>query len=209
MTTHGRGPLARFWLGSVADALVRQASVPILLVPPKGAAPDLAQTPVIRRVLIPMDGSELAEQVLEPALALGAATQTEYTLLRVVTLATPPSYDPAGGRIGGLHESLLAQLQALERQQWTEAQGYLERIAGNLRTRSLTVQTRVESHEQPARAILDDAETNAVDLIAVATQGRGGVKRLLLGSVADKVVRGAATPVLVHRPIDKSSPAEK
>jgi len=78
-----------------------------------------------------------------------------------------------------------------------------------LRTRSLTVQTRVESHEQPARAILDDAETNAVDLIAVATQGRGGVKRLLLGSVADKVVRGAATPVLVHRPIDKSSPAEK
>jgi nucleotide-binding universal stress UspA family protein len=123
MTTHGRGPLARFWLGSVADALVRQASVPILLVPPKGAAPDLAQTPVIRRVLIPLDGSELAEQVLEPALALGAATQTEYTLLRVVTLATPPSYDPAGGRIGGLHESLLAQLQALERQQWTEAQG--------------------------------------------------------------------------------------
>ena len=62
MTTHGRGPLARFWLGSVADALVRQASIPILLVQPKEAPPDLAQEPVVRRVLIPLDGSELVPQ---------------------------------------------------------------------------------------------------------------------------------------------------
>ena len=60
MTTHGRGPLVRFWLGSVADALVRQASIPILLVQPKEAAPDLTQEPVVRRVLIPLDGSDLA-----------------------------------------------------------------------------------------------------------------------------------------------------
>lgn len=209
MTTHGRGPLARFWLGSVADALVRQASIPILLVRPQEAAADLAQEPVVRRVLIPLDGSELAEQVLEPALALGAATQAEYTLLRVVNRMTPVSYDPASGRVSGLRESLLKQLQAMDRQQWTEAQDYLERLAGSLRARSLTVQTRVVSHEQPAAAILDDAQKNAVDLIALATQGRGGLKRLLLGSVADKVVRGAAEPVLVYRPVDKSAPAEK
>ena len=65
------------------------------------------------------------------------------------------------------------------------------------------------SQEQPAAAILDDAQKNAVDLIALATQGRGGLKRLLLGSVADKVLRGAATPVLVYRPVEKSAPAEK
>ena len=55
----------------------------------------------------------------------------------------------------------------------------------------------------------NEAQKNAVDLIAVATQGRGGIKRLFLGSVADKVVRGAATPVLVYRPVDKLAPAGK
>jgi nucleotide-binding universal stress UspA family protein len=209
MTTHGRGPFARFWLGSVADAIVRQASVPILLVQPKDAAPDLAQQPVVRRVLIPLDGSELAEQILEPALALGAATEAEYTLLQVVEQLTPASYDPASGRVSGLSESLLEQLLALDRQHWTEAQNYLERLAERLRARPLTVQTRVVSHVQPAAAILDDAQKNAIDLIALATQGRGGLKRLLLGSVADKVVRGAVTPVLVYRPVDRSAPAEK
>jgi nucleotide-binding universal stress UspA family protein len=178
-----------------------------LLVQPKEAAPDLAREPAVRRVLIPLDGSELAEQVLEPALALGAGTQAEYTLLQVVKQMTPASYDPDSGRVSGISESLLKQLQAMDRQRWTEAQDYLERLAGSLRARSLTVQARVVSHEQPAAAILDDAQKNAVDLIALATQGRGGLKRLLLGSVADKVVRGAATPVLVYRPLEKSASA--
>jgi nucleotide-binding universal stress UspA family protein len=209
MTTHGHGPLARFWLGSVADALVRQASVPILLVQPQEAAPDLAREPVVRRVLIPLDGSELAEQVLEPALALGAATQAEYTLLRVVKLPILVSYDPGGARVSGISEPLLKQLHDLYHRQETEAHDYLERLAGSWRARSLTVQTRVVSHEQPAAAILDDAQKSTVDLIALATQGRGGLKRLLLGSVADKVVRGAAMPVLVYRPVDKSAPAEE
>ncbi len=209
MTTHGRGPLARFWLGSVADALVRQASIPILLVQPKEAPLDLAQGPIVRRILIPLDGSELAEQVLEPALALGTGSQAEYTLLRVVKPMTPVSYDPASGRVSGLRESLLRQLQAMDRQQWTEAQEYLERLAERLRARSVTVQARAVSHEQPAAAILDDAQKNAIDLIAMATRGRGGLKRLLLGSVADKVMRGAATPILVYRPVEKSAPADK
>ncbi len=207
MTTHGRGPFARFWLGSVADALVRQASIPILLVQPQEAPSDLAQEPVLRRVLIPLDGSELAEQILEPALALGAATQAEYTLLRVIQPMIPGGHVPAGAKVMRFREPLLGQLQAVHRQEWAEAQEYLERLAERLRSRPLTVQARVVSHDQPAAAILDDAQKSAVDLIALATQGRGGLKRLLLGSVADKVVRGAATPVLVYRPIDKSASA--
>lgn len=201
MTTHGRGPMARFWLGSVADALVRQTSIPILFVQPKEAPPDLAQEPMVRRVLIPLDGSELAEQVLEPALALGAAMHAEYTLLRVVRQMTPSGDDSASRRVSGLGASLLTQLQTLDHQQLTEAQNYLERLAERLRARSLTVQTRVISHEQPAAAILDAAEKNAMDLIVVATHGRSGLKRFLLGSVADKLLRGAATPVLVYRPV--------
>lgn len=202
MTTHGRGPLARFWLGSVADSLVRQASIPILLVQPKETAPDLAQEPALRRVLIPLDGSELAEQILEPALALGSATQAEYTLLRVVQAMVSME-------VAGLSEPLFKQMQARHGKQSAEAQDYLDRVAERLRAGSLTVQTRVVSHEQPAAAILDDAQRNTVDLIALATQGRGGLKRLFMGSVADKVVRGATTSVLVYRPDDKFAPAEQ
>jgi nucleotide-binding universal stress UspA family protein len=180
-----------------------------LVVQAKEAAPDLAQEPVVRRVLIPLDGSVLAEQILEPALALGAATQAEYMLLRVVQAMIPGGYIPASAKVSGLGEPLLKQLQALHRQEWAGAQGYLEGLAERLRARSLTVQTRVVSHEQPAAAILDDAQKNAVDLIALATQGRGGLKRLLLGSVADKVLRGATIPVLVYRPVDRSAPAKE
>jgi nucleotide-binding universal stress UspA family protein len=205
MTTHGRGPLARFWLGSVADALDRQASIPILLVRPQEAAPDLAREPVLRRVLIRLDGSGLAEQILESALALGAATRAEYTLLRVIEPMTPTGHDRPGGRVSGLFESLLGPLQESDRRSRTEAQEYLERLAERLRARSLAVQTRVISHDRPAAAILATDEVGAIDLIALATHGRGGLKRLLLGSVADKVLRGAATPVLVTRPADRSS----
>ena len=84
MTTHGRGGVARFWLGSVADALMHLSHVPILLVRPSEGAPDLAQPPRFKHILIPLDGSALAEKSLEPALALGDLLGAEYTLLRIV-----------------------------------------------------------------------------------------------------------------------------
>src|SRR5688572_14409378 len=101
MTTQGRGPLARLWLGSVSDELVRQLDVPILFVRPENAAPDFSREPLVRRVLIPLDGSRLAERVLEPVVTLGAGTQPEYTLLRVTTPMAELSYGPAGGKITG------------------------------------------------------------------------------------------------------------
>ena len=78
MTTHGRGALSRLWLGSVADRLVRRTPVPILLIRPKEGSSDIAQDPVLQRILVPLDGSALAEQILEPALALGSAMKADY-----------------------------------------------------------------------------------------------------------------------------------
>jgi nucleotide-binding universal stress UspA family protein len=79
------------------------------------------------------------------------------------------------------------------------AQTYLDRIAERLGAQSLMVQTAVISG-QPVPAILDYACDHDVDLIALATHGRGGAARILLGSIADKIVRGAITPVLLYRP---------
>jgi nucleotide-binding universal stress UspA family protein len=71
LTTHGRGAFGRFWLGSVTDGLVRESPVPVLIVHPHDKVADLGTDPVLKQVLLPLDGTPLAEQIIEPALALG------------------------------------------------------------------------------------------------------------------------------------------
>jgi nucleotide-binding universal stress UspA family protein len=80
-----------------------------------------------------------------------------------------------------------------------EAEGYLHRVAERLQEAGHSVETQAVLGQQPASAILDTAQRVAVDLIALETHGRRGLSRLLMGSVADKLIRGASTPVLVHR----------
>jgi nucleotide-binding universal stress UspA family protein len=175
MTTHGVGPVSRFFLGSVADELVRRATAPLLLVRPPAAPPDLAAEPAVRHVLVPLDGSGLSEQVVEPAVELANVLGARLTLLRVVEPHPTPGPGPA-----------------------EEASAYLEGWAGRLRGRAQGVRARVVAARHAASAILEEARS--ADLVALSTHGRGGVRRLLLGSVADKVLRGAAVPVLVCRP---------
>jgi nucleotide-binding universal stress UspA family protein len=82
-----------------------------------------------------------------------------------------------------------------------EMRAYLEGVARPLREQGLTVRTRAVAEGRPAAAILAEAEAQPCDLIALATHGRRGLSRLFLGSVADKVVRGAAASVLLCRPL--------
>jgi nucleotide-binding universal stress UspA family protein len=192
MATHGRGGITRAWLGSVADALVRQVIVPLLVVRPHEAAAQLDSSPVFQRILIPLDGSALSEEILERALGLGTLMQAEYTLLRVVEPFTFPGYSP------------IAQMQDLATQATQEAcvsaQTYLDEVARRLRAAGAEVQIHTRVAELPAAAILDEARQHRADLIAMATHGRAGLARLLLGSVTDKVLRGTETPVLLYRP---------
>jgi nucleotide-binding universal stress UspA family protein len=144
-------------------------------------------------VLIPLDGTALAEQILPSATALGRLLEAEYTLLRVVAPAPAVGFEPAGVGIGGF-------VPPSEDSLTLEARNYLERVASRLRGEGLTVTTAVALGQSPAAAILAEAQDRGIDLIAMETHARHGLARLLLGSVADKVIRSSPLPVLVHRP---------
>jgi nucleotide-binding universal stress UspA family protein len=196
LATHGRGALGRFWFGSIADDLTRHLPMPVLLVRPSDGAADLAPAPAFKRILAALDGSALAEQILEPALALGALTDAEYVLFRAVKPVVHPLYYPEVATLG----VLVDEVAAVQGRATDAARAYLNDVADRLRARGLRVQTHVAVEEDPGAAILREARARSADLIALATHGRGGLARLFRGSVADKVVRAGSTPVLVYRP---------
>jgi nucleotide-binding universal stress UspA family protein len=184
MTTHGRGRLGRFFLGSVADYILRHAAVPVLLIRPTERPLGIVPEPVTENILIPLDGSSLAEQILTPAVELARLLEARCTLMRVMELGMDPWDRPTG-------DPDLAEREA-------QIRAYLEKTADPLRARGLSVTTHVVRAERSAQAILEQVASS--DVVALATHGRGGVRRLLVGSVADKVIRGATGPVLVYRP---------
>jgi len=197
MTTHGHSGLTRFWLGSVADELVRMSHVPILLLRPTDQAIDYAHPPSLKKILVPLDNSSLSEQVLPLALALGDLMQAdEYTLVNVVQPFNFTSFSS--------NKPMVYLDMDPDRELETQATNYLSSVAQRLQNGEHRILTRVLLAQNPASAILEDAQKQAVDLIALATHARSGWARLALGSVADKVLRGATAPVLMVRPSEVS-----
>jgi nucleotide-binding universal stress UspA family protein len=167
----------------------------VLLVRPREDESSPTAEEAFRHILIPLDGSTLAEQIVPFATALGTPMKARYTLLQVVEPVTL-GYAPYAAA-AGLDQRVLDEMRAA-------AHAYLEGIAQRLRSQGAHVNTRVVLGP-PAAAILEYAGSHGVDLVALETHGRGGLARLLLGSVADKIVRGAGIPVLLHRPENKAS----
>jgi nucleotide-binding universal stress UspA family protein len=193
MTTHCRGALGRAFFGSVADEVVRRSPTPVLLVRPHDLLADLSREPAVRRVLLALDGSAEAEQALKPAVWLSRLTGAELLLLHAVAGPRSPGHAACAGLA-------VATGRSWEERQAEEALAYLDGLARPLRREGLEVRARVAAGRDAAAVILDEARDQGCDLIALATHGHGGLKRLLLGSVADGVARGAATPVLLCRP---------
>jgi nucleotide-binding universal stress UspA family protein len=189
MSTHGRGGLNRLFLGSVADRLIRELHCPLVLVH-AGCAPATPHPEEQRRILIPLDGSALAESIIDRVLTAFGADHLVLDLVQVV----PPSHELFTG--GSAPLTVPTHLE----QHLLVANRYLHAVATRLRQLGLTVhiQTRVDS--SVPHAILRHADEHQSHLIAVATRGLGGLERMLLGSVADKLVRGASVPLLVWNP---------
>lgn len=193
MSTHGRGAWSRFWLGGVADKLMRRAPTSTIFVHPREKASPLAEPVKVARILIPLDGSELAERVLEPAMEVGGLLRADYTLLRVIEPMLVADYPADGTAVAGVPEELRRRVE-------DGAREYLQRAAERFRARSLRAETRLVIDRLAAEAIVDQAGATADSMIALESRGRSGLARMLLGSVADKVVRAAPVPVLVHHP---------
>jgi nucleotide-binding universal stress UspA family protein len=192
MATHGRGALSRAWLGSVADGVVRRADFPVLCVRPdeRERAPAGATTGA-RKILVPLDGSDLSEDALAYATEMGALFDSAYHLTRVVAYPL----DPGSPFMAYTTEVGLNVLEDLKE----SASRYLEEHAERMRRQGLRVTTSAIVDGQAAHGILADVDSAGCDMIAMATHGRGGMQRLVLGSAADKVLRGTRVPVLLHR----------
>ena len=142
--------------------------------------------------LVPLDGSPEAESVLEPVMDLVGADNASATC--TLLLVQQPI---AAIALSSLEAAIPPEARPDTDDGPTVA--YLNSVAERLRSRGIRVHTRATVHTSPARAILDQAHESEADLIAMATHGRGGIRRLLIGSVADKVLRGTDRPVLLYR----------
>ncbi len=168
-------------LGSetVEEALLHHTDLPVLIVPPEAEFPSEEG---IQRILVPLDVSERPHTILQPAVELAEATDAELILLHVM-----PTKSAVGFPVG----------HAPGRQDIAEA--YLEGIAEQLRERSIVVRSRVVQRDTPVKAILDVIREESVDLIALTTDGHAGLKRAILGSVSESVLKDCHTPVLLER----------
>lgn len=196
MASHGRTGLTRWWMGSVADKVLHTADNPLLIIRPQANAADAAASRP-RRLVVPVDGSELAEQVLPHVAYLSGAMGLPVALVRV-TLSEAEYYQAMSVDARVLPPTL-PSFQAISESLEDEASAYLADVKARLLQQGAhSVEERI-LQGAPANAIIDFATAEDHSLIAMTTHGRSGVKRMILGSVAERVVRQSGSPVLLIR----------
>ena len=190
MSTRGRSALGGGLLGSVTYKVMHESPVPVLAITPERAGEHWGDDYSINRVIAPLDGSEFSEAALPYAAALSRKMGMGVTLARALNLDS--MYYKEGA-------ALVWSLPDIEIEMRAEARRYLEGVARPLRDEGLDVQVETP-RGRAASEIAELARRTDHSMIAIATHGRSGVRRLVLGSVAEAVVRESGDPVLVVRP---------
>jgi nucleotide-binding universal stress UspA family protein len=188
MSTRGRSALRRGLMRSVTDAVVWASNVPVLAVGPnsvQGKDSDGA----IRSVALPLDGSELAETVLPHVEKLASLLSLEVVLLRVVRMV-PWAY--------GAHERVPLDTTEIEEALKLEARNYLDVIKARFKAKGIECRSEV-MYGVPWDKIVNFSGKSHDMMVAITAHGRSGIARLVLGSVADMLIRSLETPVLVVR----------
>lgn len=187
MGTHGRRGLHRMLVGSVTEEVVRTAPCPVLTV---RTSADASPKQAIRRVLVPVDFSEASTAAIRHAKEIALTYGAEIDLLHVVREVAYPSaygFEPPHFSMDKLLDRAEEKLSELAHTEIGIEHAMVEAITGD-----------------PAMGILDYVDANEVDVVVIATHGRTGVDRFLIGSVAERVLRRSPTPVFVMPPGRKS-----
>ncbi len=195
MASHGRGVVGRLLHGSVADRVAREATVPVMVV---RAAQQPGQAEISRLVL-PLDGSPLAEQSIPVATTLARRLAIPLLLVRAVNMADlmPPAI--------GMGEAIPFQIyDETEDEMNKEATSYLDAEATKLSQEGFTVSTRVLAG--PAASAIGDV-TQAGDVVVLCSHERTGLARWLMGSVAEELVRDDDCPVILVPGHEENEPA--
>jgi len=186
MTTHGAGAGTRIVFGSVADRVVRHAVCPVMVV--RGGDRPVVAAP-IARIVVPLDGSDRSEAALPLAIELAIDLDVPVRLLRALDISLLQEAVRTGTYAAAANAGSVEEIHAA-------IEKYLDQQAEAIRGGGLSVTTAVL--DGPAgKALLAAFETG--DLVVMTSHGRGGFRRWVLGSVADKLVRGATVPVLITR----------
>jgi nucleotide-binding universal stress UspA family protein len=191
MATHGRSGLNRFFLGSVTEKVLRATSSPLLVVRAKEGTVAAGEV-VFKSLVVPLDGSELAESVMPSVVALAKQLDLEIILLRAYAIpygaytVGEGFYDPVN------LEAFMARLRQ-------ETIDYLERKTAELKRKGIEKVSYIAREGLSADEIIKYGRKTPDKLIAMCSHGRSGVKRWVLGSVTETVVRHAGDPVLVLR----------
>lgn len=178
MSTHGRSGLSRAVLGSVAEEVVRRADVPVLVTRPGTAVKDW------NRLLVALDGSARSEEILQDVIPLAWRPHVAVELIRAVL---PPITMTGLGEIPGVVVR-------------DDPMPYLRKVKADLAEDGVEAEVTALVG-RAAFAILDHAEKSGASLLCMTTHGRTGFERILMGSVAEEVLRHAPCPVLVRRSI--------
>jgi nucleotide-binding universal stress UspA family protein len=197
MASHGRGAIGRVIFGSVADRVTRTATVPVfvLRVPNEDASPPLD----LQRIVVPLDGSELAERALPVASTIAREQDIPVYVVRAID---PVTAIPVGSSVLGGAPAINAETATLIWQEAeSEAHDTVHDAVARLKAEGLKASGAI-LNGSPFFAITDAIQPG--DLLVLTSHGRGGVRRWLMGSVAEKLVREAAVPVVLVPAAERS-----
>jgi nucleotide-binding universal stress UspA family protein len=172
MATHGRSGIGRWAVGSVADKVVRTAiSTPVMLIRGRKARPDIRQKRLLRKALVPLDGSLPSQTVIPYAGRLAKTLQMDLILFQVVQQNNHDQED---------------------------AESYLSTQCSELEHQGIAATYELRAGS-PADEIINFGDESSVDMVAMSTRGKSGIAPWILGSVAQKILLGGSTPLLLVR----------
>jgi nucleotide-binding universal stress UspA family protein len=185
MTSLGLSPRGPWLLGNIAAKVLRATTKPILLVRTPASEGDLKQKRIVKRILVPLDGSELGAAAIPHSEALCQALGAELVLFQVIE--PPPRWSVT---------EVPYQITETPEEMENIAITYLDEIRKSFKDKGLRVSSAT-AIGNPADQIIDYAKQNAIDLIAMSTHGRTGIGKWIFGSVTDKVLHAGDTTVFL------------